>query len=80
MLASRAWANPQREWLQKIAAQTKANVIVDRDALDDADLVFKRESGGYVRLTPSSAASFRTCWKPSMMRSGSGRPLERRRA
>lgn len=50
MLASRAWTNPQRQWLQKIAAQTKANVIVDRDALDDPDLVFKREDGGYARL------------------------------
>lgn len=50
VLASRAWTNPQRQWLQKIAAQTKANVIVDRDALDDPDLVFKREGGGYARL------------------------------
>ncbi|MBL8526765.1 MAG: hypothetical protein JNL68_03690 [Burkholderiales bacterium] len=50
VLASRAWTNPQRQWLQKIAAQTKANVIVDRDALDDPDLVFKREDGGYARL------------------------------
>ncbi len=50
MLASRAWTTPQRQWLQKIAAQTKANLIVDRAALDDPDLVFKREGGGFARL------------------------------
>jgi type I restriction enzyme, R subunit len=50
VLASRAWTKPQREWLQRIAAQTKANVLVDRAALDDPDLVFKRDGGGFTRL------------------------------
>ncbi len=50
ILATRSWTTPQRQWLQKIAAQTKANVIVDRAALDDPDLVFKREGGGFARL------------------------------
>jgi len=50
MLASRVWTTPQRQWLQKIAAQTKANLIVDHAALDDPDLVFKREGGGFTRL------------------------------
>lgn len=50
MLASRPWTTPQRQWLQKIAAQTKANLIVDRAALDDPDLVFRREGGGFNRL------------------------------
>lgn len=50
ILASKAWTTPQRQWLHKIAAQTKANLIVDRDALDDADLVFKRDGGGFARL------------------------------
>ncbi|MCB1608194.1 MAG: type I restriction-modification system endonuclease [Xanthomonadales bacterium] len=50
ILASKSWTMPQRQWLQKIAAQTKANLIVDRDALDDPDLVFKREGGGFARL------------------------------
>lgn len=50
VLGSRAWNKPQREWLQRIAAQTKANVLVDRAALDDPDLVFKREGGGFARL------------------------------
>jgi type I restriction enzyme, R subunit len=50
MMVSRAWTGPQRQWLQKIAAQTKANLLVDRAAIDDPDLVFKREGGGFVRL------------------------------
>lgn len=50
ILASRSWSTPQRQWLQKIAAQTKANIIVDRPALDDPDLLFKREGGGFARL------------------------------
>ncbi len=50
VLATHAWTTPQRQWLQTIAAQTKANVIVDRDALDDPDLVFRREGGGFARL------------------------------
>src|SRR5262249_18299144 len=31
LLASRQWSTPQRQWLQKIAAQTKANMLVDRE-------------------------------------------------
>lgn len=50
ILASRPWTNPQRQWLQRIAAQTKAILIVDRTALDDPDLIFKREGGGFTRL------------------------------
>ena len=50
MLASRAWTTPQRQWLQKIAAQTKANLVVDRAALDDPDQIFRREGGGFSRL------------------------------
>ncbi len=50
MLAARQWTTPQRQWLGRIAAQTKANVIVDREALDDPDLIFTREGGGFTRL------------------------------
>jgi type I restriction enzyme R subunit len=50
LLASHHWSTPQRQWLQKIAAQTKANMLVDREALDDPDLVFRREGGGFARL------------------------------
>lgn len=44
------WTTPQRDWLKKIAAQTKANTLVDRDALDDPDLLFKTQGGGSQRL------------------------------
>jgi type I restriction enzyme, R subunit len=50
ILAAQSWTTPQRQWLQKIAAQTKANLIVDRDALDDPNQLFKREGGGFQRL------------------------------
>ena len=50
MLASRNWPQPQREWLKKLAAQTKANRLVDRAALDDPNLIFKRDGGGFNRL------------------------------
>lgn len=46
----KAWTHPQRDWLKRIAAQTKANLLVDRAALDDPDLIFKREGGGFSRL------------------------------
>lgn len=44
------WSTPQRDWLKRIAAQTKTNVLVDRSAIDDPDLIFKREGGGFTRL------------------------------
>lgn len=50
ILASRNWTTPQRQWLQRIAAQTKANLVVDRAALDDPDQIFRREGGGFNRL------------------------------
>lgn len=50
ILAQRAWSGPQRQWLQRIAAQTKANLVVDREALDASDQIFRREGGGYERL------------------------------
>ena len=50
ILASRSWTTPQRQWLQRIANQTKAITIVDREALDDDALLFRREGGGWPRL------------------------------
>lgn len=50
LLASQPWTAPQRDWLKRIAAQTKANLLVDREAIDDPDLVFRREGGGFTRL------------------------------
>jgi type I restriction enzyme R subunit len=50
LLASRQWSTPQSQWLQRIAAQTKTNMLVDREALYDPDLVFRREGSGFTRL------------------------------
>jgi type I restriction enzyme, R subunit len=50
ILSSRAWTAPQREWLRKLAEQTKVNMVVDREAIDEPDLIFKREGGGFKRL------------------------------
>jgi type I restriction enzyme R subunit len=50
ILGSQAWSSPQREWLKKLAEQTKVNLVVDRAALDEPDLIFKREGGGFARL------------------------------
>ena len=50
ILGSRVWTAPQRTWLQKIAAQTKANLVVDRSAIDDPDQLFRRDGGGFARL------------------------------
>lgn len=50
LLTSRSWTTPQRDWLKRIADQTKANLLVDREAMDDPDLLFKREGGGFSRL------------------------------
>lgn len=36
--------------LQRIANQTKAITIVDREALDDDALLFRSEGGGWPRL------------------------------
>ena len=33
-LAGKPWTQPQRDWLKRIAAQTKANMLVDRAAVD----------------------------------------------
>jgi type I restriction enzyme, R subunit len=50
ILGSRPWSAPQRDWLKKLSEQTKANLVVDREALDEPDLIFKREGGGFTRL------------------------------
>ena len=50
LLASKPWTAPQRDWLKRIAAQTKANGLEDREAIYDPDLVFRREGGGFNRL------------------------------
>jgi type I restriction enzyme R subunit len=47
VLGSRAWSRPQREWLERIGAQLRVEVVVDRDALDSGAF---RAHGGYKRL------------------------------
>ena len=50
LLASRRWTTPQRQWLHRIGAQTRTNLVVDRAAFDEPDLIFRREGGGFNRL------------------------------
>lgn len=47
ILKSRAWSDPQRQWLQRIGEQLKKELVVDRQALDDTPF---REHGGFNRL------------------------------
>lgn len=47
VLASQAWTQPQRQWLERIGKQLKAEIIVDRDALDRGQF---RSQGGFARL------------------------------
>jgi type I restriction enzyme R subunit len=45
--ASRAWTDPQRRWLRRIAEQAEREIVVDRQALDRAPF---DEHGGFSRL------------------------------
>lgn len=47
ILGRASWTKPQREWLERIAKQMKAETIVDREALDSGE--FARR-GGYDRI------------------------------
>ncbi|MCZ8314395.1 type I restriction-modification system endonuclease [Phreatobacter sp.] len=47
ILKSRAWTDPQRQWLQRIGEQLKKELVVDRQALDDTPFA---EHGGFNRL------------------------------
>jgi type I restriction enzyme R subunit len=47
VLGSRPWTRPQREWLERIAAQLRVELVVDREALDSGAF---RSHGGYKRL------------------------------
>jgi type I restriction enzyme R subunit len=48
VLASQTFTPPQRQWLDRIGKQLKAEVVVDRDALDQGQ--FKAQGGGFARL------------------------------
>ncbi len=47
ILASRAWTEPQRKWLERIGKQLEQETIVDLDALDAGQF---KEIGGFSRL------------------------------
>ena len=47
ILKSRAWTDPQRQWLQRIGEQLKKEIVIDRQALDDEPF---RQHGGFNRL------------------------------
>jgi type I restriction enzyme R subunit len=48
ILGSQNWTPPQRQWLQRIGKQLKAETIVDIEALDQGE--FRTQGGGFVRL------------------------------
>ena len=47
ILASKPWSRPQQEWLKRIAAQIKKEIIVDKEALNTAQF---RDAGGFNRI------------------------------
>lgn len=47
ILAKRAWSDPQRQWLKRIAEQIQREIVVDREALDQEPF---RDDGGFRRL------------------------------
>ncbi|MEW8030271.1 MAG: type I restriction-modification system endonuclease [Candidatus Thiodiazotropha sp.] len=47
ILAKRAWSDPQRKWLKRIAEQIEREIVVDREALDNEPF---QAHGGYRRL------------------------------
>lgn len=47
ILTSRVWKTPQREWLETIASQIKANIVVDESNLNQG--IFKQRLGGIQR-------------------------------
>ncbi len=49
ILSSQPWKTPQREWLETIASQMKANIIVDESNLNEG--IFKQRLGGIKRAS-----------------------------
>lgn len=47
VLASQAWSQPQRRWLERIGKQLEAEVVVDREALDRGQFAAE---GGFARM------------------------------
>src|SRR6185503_15406814 len=57
ILSSRNWSGPQRQWLQRIANQIKAETVVDREAFDHG--VFAA-NGGFARLNKTFEGQLET--------------------
>lgn len=47
ILASRAWTQPQRKWLERIGKQLEVETVVDREAFDHGEF---KSQGGFARL------------------------------
>lgn len=47
LLTTRYWTAPQRQWLERIGLQLKAETIVDRESMDKGQF---KASGGFVRI------------------------------
>lgn len=47
ILKSRAWTDPQRQWLRRIGDQLRKEIVVDRQSLDETPF---KEHGGFNRL------------------------------
>lgn len=53
LLGSRAWTLPQKQWLTRLAAQLKANGLLDPDLLDQPTNPVRQQIGGFERLSKS---------------------------
>lgn len=70
ILASRAWTDPQRKWLERIGQQLRTEVIVDRQALDRGQF---KTMGGFARINKVFDGQLETVlgdlhealWKPA---------------
>ena len=47
ILAKKAWTDPQKKWLKRIAEQVEREIVVDPEALDQEPF---RKDGGFSRL------------------------------
>ena len=48
VMAGQTWTPPQRQWLERISKQLKAEIIVDKASMDQG--AFKTQGGGFKRL------------------------------
>ncbi|PTA69000.1 type I restriction-modification system endonuclease [Deinococcus arcticus] len=53
LLGSKAWTPPQQAWLKRLAAQLKANGVIDQESLDLPTSPVRQQMGGFARLDNS---------------------------